>query len=312
MATTISTVRPMIRGNEKTAHRIRVAAVSLAAAVLFAWLAFYGWDYYRLDLAERAESPLHPILRPSGTIGLRLGMLGVALFLALALYPLRKRWRWLGSIGKTSHWLDYHVVAGIAAPIAITFHSSFKMAGLAGVSYWIMVAVAVSGFVGRYLYSHIPRSLNTTQLDMSELESQARDLAADLDRQRLLPADALAPLLRLPSPMEVRAMSLARLLWTMLRLDLGRPWLVASLRRRVLDRSQRVATLGGFLHSGQQELETVIGSVRRLSWLGMKMAFLERVRHAFHFWHVIHRPFSVSFAVFALIHIAVALMLGYY
>ena len=32
--------------------------------------------------------------------------------------------------------------------------------GMAGVAFWIMTAVALSGVVGRYLYAQIPRSLN--------------------------------------------------------------------------------------------------------------------------------------------------------
>jgi hypothetical protein len=31
----------------------------------------------------------------------------------------------------------------------------------------------------------------------------------------------------------------------------------------------------------------------------------------FHLWHVIHRPFSYSFALLAVIHIAVVTMMGY-
>ena len=286
--------------------------VSAAVATLILGLAIGGSGYYRMDIAERVDSPLHPLLRPSGAIGLRLGMLGFALFLVLALYPLRKRWRWLGSIGKTSHWLDFHALVGITAPILITFHSSFKLGGLAGIAYWIMIAVALSGFVGRYLYSQIPRSLNAVQLDLGELQSQARHLAEELDRQCLLPVDALAPLLRIPTPAQVRGMSLCKLLWTMFCLDLARPVLVSRLRSRVLRGSQRFLTLGGCLKSGQSELELAIASVRRQSWLGTKMAFLDRAQRAFHLWHVIHRPFSISFFLLVLVHVGVVLMLGYF
>jgi hypothetical protein len=32
----------------------------------------------------------------------------------------------------------------------------------------------------------------------------------------------------------------------------------------------------------------------------------------FHLWHVIHRPFSYSFAILACVHIGFALFIGYY
>lgn len=313
MATTFSPARNLPRKKDsELPHRLRLTFAVLAAASVILALSVGGFQYYRLDLEGRAESPLHPLLRPSGTIGLRLGMLGFCLYAVLFLYPLRKRWKWLASIGTTRHWLDFHVLVGITAPIIITFHAAFKFGGLAGWAYWIMMAVAASGFIGRFLYAQIPRSLNAAQLTMGELESQAQTLTAELDRQCILPAEAIAPLLRVPAPAEVRSMSLLTLLWTMLRLDVARPLLVSRLRRRVLSRAERFTTLGGLLRSSHPDLEAVIASVRRQSWLGTKMAFLDRVHQAFHLWHVVHRPFSFSFAVLITVHIVVVIMLGYF
>ena len=160
------------------------------------------------------------------------------------LYPIRKRWRWLGSIGKTRHWLDFHVLVGITAPILITFHASFKLRGLAGMAYWIMIAVALSGFIGRYMYAQIPRSLNADQIAFGELEQQAANLALELERQELFRPEEIAPLLNVPSPKEIRAMPLVKVLSTLMRLDLSRPFLVSRLRRRVLSGSEIVDHAG--------------------------------------------------------------------
>jgi hypothetical protein len=59
-------------------------------------------------------------------------------------------------------------------------------------------------------------------------------------------------------------------------------------------------------------MEDVITSVRRQSRLNARMAFLDRAERIFHLWHVIHRPFSLSFVALVLIHIGVAAALGYY
>jgi hypothetical protein len=313
MATTLTTPHNLAaRSDGEFPHRLRLSVAIFAAASLIIVLSVWGFDYYRLDLAGRAESPLHPLLRPSGSVGLRLGMLGMALYGVLFLYPIRKRWRWLGSIGKTRHWLDFHVLVGITAPILITFHASFKLRGLAGMAYWIMMAVALSGFIGRYMYAQIPRSLNADQIAFGELEQQAANLALDLERQELFRPAEIAPLLNVPSQKEIRAMPLASVLTTLVRLDLSRPFLVGRLRRRVLGGFEIVTTLGGFRRSSHRELETVITSVRRQSWLRTKMAFLERTHQVFHLWHVVHRPFSYSFAALVIVHVTVVLMLGYY
>jgi hypothetical protein len=150
------------------------------------------------------------------------------------------------------------------------------------------------------------------QLTMGELDAQARELAAELDRQCILPAEAIAPLLQVPTSARVRSMPLITLLWTMFKLDLARPLLVSRLRRQVLRGAGKLLTLGGLLRSGNADLEAVIAAVRHQSRLAARIAFLDRIRQAFHLWHVVHRPFSISFAALVLVHIGVVLMLGYY
>ena len=313
MATTFTSARSLpSRRDSELPHKLRLWLAISCAAIVIVGVAIYGFDYYRSDLEARVESPLHPILRPSGTLGLRLGMLGFAMYCVLFLYPIRKRWRWLASIGKTRHWLDFHVLVGITSPIIITYHSSFKLGGLAGVAYWIMIAVALSGFIGRYMYAQIPRTLNADQIAAGELQAQTAELALELERQDVLPPEEIAPLLRLPLPEAIRKMPLWTVLFTLLRLDLARPFQVRRLRRRLLSGVEILTTLGGLLASNHRELEAVIANVRRQSWLRTKMAFLERTHQVFHLWHVVHRPFSYSFALLVVIHITVVLMLGYF
>lgn len=296
----------------KWIHRFLVRLAAVAAASLIAALAIYGAAYYRAPLEERALSPLHSQLRSSGTVGLKLGMLGVGLFAVIFLYPLRKRVRWMANAGATRHWLDFHVIAGITAPLVITFHSTFHARGIAGMAYWIMVAVALSGFVGRYVYAQIPRSLHSATLTMSELQAQISALADVLSHQDLIQAPDREALLRVPSAQQIKGMSLLRMLATMLRADLARPFLIARMRRHALGGRRSLGTLAALLSSRNQALESVIASVRRQSRMVLRMAFLDRTERVFHLWHVVHRPFSLSFVALCLIHIGVVLMLGYY
>ena len=281
---------------------------TIVALVLF--LAVYGFSYYSLNVEDRPLSPLHDQLRSSGTIGLKLGFLSVGMFGLLFLYPLRKRIKYLANIGSTRHWLSFHILLGITTPVVVTFHTGFRTHGMAGLAYWTMIAVALSGFVGKYVYAKIPRRLNSVALSMTELEAQAASLAATLGDAPYLRAEDLAPLLAVPSPQAVRRMSLPALLWTMLRIDVARPLLVSRLRRRMLHGSQRIVTLGGLLASHDGGLERVVSIVRRQSRLHVAIAFLDRTERIFHLWHVVHRPFSITFVVLIAVHIAVALAMG--
>lgn len=276
------------------------------------WGLVHGFDYYHRPLEERAYHPLNHELRPSGPVGMAFAVLGVASFLGIALYAIRKRWRPLGKIGKTKNWLDVHVVLGIAAPALITLHAGFRMQNVAGISYWIMIAVMLSGIVGRYLYNQIPRRINAAELSLQEMQGMTDELAAELQSQSLVSADELRPLLAVPEKERVEAMSVLAALLLMCACDLKRPFLVARIRRRALSGVQILTRLFGLLPSSEPGLEKVIDLARHRSWMSTKISFLSKTHQTFHLWHVVHRPFSYSFAVLVLVHVGNALLMGYY
>ena len=291
-------------------HRRRLKVAATVAIASVAALAVYGWDYYLLGAAERPFSPKHELLKPSGAIAIKLGMVGVALFVTIFLYPLRKRVKWLGRIGSGKHWLDFHVIAGLTAPVIIAFHASFKFRGIAGVAFWIMLSVAISGVIGRYVYAQIPRSLSSAEASLGELADAEAALASSLAAQHLFSAQELEPILRIPAPEQVRAVPLLRAVLLMFTLDVTRPFHVARLRMRVL-RWRSALYMAGLVRTPHKELERAIDLARTKALLSKRIAFLSRSQQIFHLWHVVHRPFSYSFAVLALIHIAVVIALGY-
>ena len=299
-----------VRDGERAHHLILIAGYVIAICFLLA-LAIYGWDYYTLDIAQRPFSDKHHLLKPSGVIGLKLGFLGLGIFLAIFLYPLRKHWPWLMRQGSTRHWLDIHVLLGLSAPFIIAFHSSFKFQGFAGVAFWIMAAVSASGVVGRYLYSQIPRRVNAAELSRKEIQESQAQLAAELANQRLLPQADLRHMLRLPSQQTVDRLPIVVALVYMILLDLARVLRAARLRRHALHGAQYVTTLFGVFPTRNHALERAIRTARKEAALSKRILFLSRSEKVFHLWHVIHKPFSYTFAVLALIHITVVMMMGY-
>jgi hypothetical protein len=250
------------------------------------------------------------MLQPSGPIGLNLGFVGFALFIGIFLYPIRKHWGWLGRIGKTPHWLDIHVLMGLTAPFIIAFHSTLKFKGIAGVAFWIMLAVSVSGVVGRYLYAQIPRRVTAVELSMKELQELQESLSEQLAAQRLLPEADLRALLRMPEAQQVARLPIAIALVYMMILDVIRKFGVARLRRHASGEWFR--TFFGFVPTRHRDLETAIQAAAEEARLSKRLLFLSRSQKIFHAWHVIHRPFSYAFAVLALMHITLQFLLGYF
>ncbi len=303
-----SSVAPQPKERHDRGHKLILTLLGIAALLATAAIVVYGFDYYLTSSADRPYHPHHVLLRPSGLIGWWLGIFGFFLFCLIFLYPIRKKWAWLGNLGNSRHWFNFHVLMGVVAPVVVAFHAAFKFRGMAGVAYWIMFAVAASGIVGRYIYAQIPRSRNSTELSLQESKRLQDRLSAIIAAQRLVQPADLANLFRLPPAKFVERESVCRAIFTLLWLDVRRPFRVAKLRRQALGFGGKVLTVGGLFFSRNIALENIIDVAREQASLSKKLLFLGKSQKVFQLWHIIHRPFSYSFAVLALIHVVVSLL----
>lgn len=106
-----------------------------------------------------------PSTAPGALVGHGLGILGFLLMLATeTLYAVRKRVRgraW----GPMRTWLRVHIFTGIVGSYMVLLHGSWELGGLAGWTLLATVVVVTSGFVGRYLYTALPRTLDGAEVD---------------------------------------------------------------------------------------------------------------------------------------------------
>lgn len=115
--------------------------------------------------------------------GHTLGILGFLLMiLTETLYSLRKRTR-LASWGKMSEWLQFHIFTGLVGPYMVLLHTSWKFNGIAGAVTLLTIIVVASGFIGRYIYTRIPRTADGIELDTALGGAQA---AAIVQARRML------------------------------------------------------------------------------------------------------------------------------
>lgn len=113
--------------------------------------------------------------------GHALGIFGFILMLMTeTLYSLRKRSR-SARWGRMSGWLQFHIFTGLVGPYMVLLHTSWKFNGLAGVTTLFTVVIVVSGFIGRYIFTRIPRTMDGLEIEGTLSESalrQARRLMA--------------------------------------------------------------------------------------------------------------------------------------
>jgi hypothetical protein len=117
----------------------------------------------------------------SDLFGHGMGILGFVLMLMTeTLYSLRKRTR-SASWGRMSSWLQFHIFTGLVGPYMVLLHTSWKFNGLAGAVTLLTIVIVISGIVGRYIFTRIPRTLDGLEIEGTLSEAalrQARRLMA--------------------------------------------------------------------------------------------------------------------------------------
>jgi hypothetical protein len=240
------------------------------------------------------------LAEPSGghPFGHGLGIVGTLLMLSTeTLYSLRKRTAWLRRAGPVRYWLSAHIFTGIVGPFLVLTHTAFEFRGLAGITMLLTALVVASGFLGRYLYTAIPRSL-------AGVESSSTDLADEIDLTQTTLATLAAqysPAVQALVAADARRQRRVRGDWAMVLLRGWDDW-----RYRL--------HLRGQIRKAQQAERRTLRDVER--WL-MRRRSLERqlrmmqaARRLLSVWHVAHVPMGVALFSSIAIHVTATLYFG--
>lgn len=276
--TTELSAPPPARIRRRATYELEISLVLLGAVT-----GLYLW-------AARAGSPAS-----SGLFGHSLGVIGFGLMLATeTLYSLRKRARGR-ALGRLSSWLQWHIVGGIVGSYMVLLHTAWQFRGLAGVVTLLTLVVVASGFVGRYLYTAIPRGVDGAELTLAELEARLAAGASRLEilaRQRAAPGDPPARL-RLPP---LAAAPFGPLAGVLARPLIG--WRDRAALRRALE------GLGGQDQATADELRRLIGERHRLLRQIERLAVARRMLAI---WHTVHIPLGVALFILAFVHVGAAI-----
>lgn len=244
-------------------------------------------------------------LEAGSDAGYWIGVAGGLAMLALFLYPLRKRVRWMRGWGHTRAWFIAHMLLGLSGPWLVLVHCNFRIGSLnAAVALLSMLVVAGSGIVGRYLYVQVHHGLTQRRTELAELRESLQTSHQALEHTANFPPEAGALLKDFEQSVqdEPRRHSGASP-WPMLRLW-WRSRGVLRAARREIDR-----------HC--QQLECAQGRSRALSlqrsqWRQQASRHLAGVLRVAHFaswerlfslWHVLHLPFVYLMVICALVHV---------
>jgi hypothetical protein len=272
----------------------------LAGFAVILFVAWTGREYYELALSERPRDAMHHALKPGGLWGHTLGIVGSAMLLLLLLYSARKRRRLGLRKGPLARWLDIHILFGILGPLFITLHSAFKFHGIVSVSYFSMMAVMISGFIGRYIYIQIPRDERGTAMSIQEIDGNVEDLGRLLAERYRVPPRVLEVINAWAAP--PRTEGPLQSLFVLMFLDVMRPFRRWGLARKLRRLNRDVPP---------HVVRAIVTLANRKALLMRRRKLLRTMNAVFHLWHVVHKPFAYVMILIMIVHVAVVTAMGY-
>ncbi len=240
------------------------------------------------------------IPRSSSLLGHSIGIVGFAMMLgAEVLYTWRKQTRrrvW----GRTRWWLEMHVFVGLVGPYLVLLHSAWRLNGLAGATMLLTILMVATGFLTRYIYTAVPRTIEGVEMAKRDVDVQLHAVEVEVEGwETEHPATVAAMGRRLaalsaPTPgsdtLTVLAHSLLH--WNYLR------QLRSELRR--LDASQeQTHTLGLLLERRyrlQMQTNTLTATRRLLSLMRAAHVVVGVVLFVFAFFHIGAALYYATFA----------------
>jgi hypothetical protein len=243
--------------------------------------------------------PEHRIMRPSGVYSHGLGVVGATMIIVgVAMYSSRKRMKSLRDVGKLSVWLEIHIVLCLLGPILVIYHTTFKAGGIAAISLWTMLSVASSGIIGRFLYVLIPRNTVGGELSRGQINEEFDRISKVLLRTEE-GKQVLNGLDERFSAIE-RPRSIMGTIRCFLKLQ--------TIKRETERRTVQLLRSRTLSRELSRDLRNAAHARVRLL---QKSILLIQVERLFFLWHAIHLPFSIIMLITLVVHVGVALWLGY-
>jgi hypothetical protein len=283
----------------ETAHKIFISILVVIVLFTLIILTYKGFSYYRTSIEERFYHPDNTLLKPSGILGHGFGIAGSFLIvIGVASYMARKRYRFLSRLGILKHWLEFHIFLCTLGPILILFHTAYKFGGLVAISFWSMVAVFLSGIVGRFIYLQIPHTIEGQELSLNDIGAMKTDIAGILKSSHNLDEESY----------NIITNSIKR------KVELYQSNALIRYLKKYFDDRKTIHLVKAVLRKHKmprKEMRQIIHLVNDDIKLNRKIERLASMQNLFKYWHVVHSPFALVMLIIMVIHVGVTIAFGY-
>jgi sulfur relay (sulfurtransferase) DsrC/TusE family protein len=166
------------------------------------------------------------------------------------------------------------------------------------ISFWSMVAVFLSGIIGRFIYIQIPRTIEGRELSLNEVREMKTDVAGVLKTSYSLDEESY----------NIIADSIKK------KFELYHRNALIRYIRKHFDDQKSLRSVKSVLKRNKlpkHESDQIVALVRDDIKLNRKIERLDTMQNLFKYWHVAHFPFALVMLIIMVIHVTVTVLFGY-
>ncbi len=282
----------------QTVHRIYIFTLASIVVLTTLFLAYKGFDYYTTSLEERFYHADHTLLKPNGLFGHGLGIVGTLLILIGVFgYMAKKRYKFLSRLGRLKYWLEFHIFLCTLGPVMILFHTAFKFGGIVSIAFWSMLAVVLSGVIGRFIYIQIPRTIEGRALSLNEVKQTKSNIGDFLKGSLQLDETSYATIL---DATKIQNQGFEGNIFS----RIVRKYFED---KKTVGKVKKVLKQNNLSRANVKKVTTLIQE--ELS-LNNRIERLQTMQNLFKYWHVAHLPFALIMLIIMVVHVCVTVALG--
>jgi hypothetical protein len=161
-----------------------------------------------------------------------------------------------------------------------------------------MVAVFLSGIVGRFIYLQIPHTIEGQELSLNDIRAQKTDIAGILKSSHNLDEESY----------NIITDSIKK------KVELYQSNVLLRYLKKYFDDRKTIHLVKSVLRKHKmprKEMRQIINFVNDDIKLNRKIERLATMQNLFKYWHVVHSPFALVMLIIMVIHIGVTIAFGY-
>jgi hypothetical protein len=161
-----------------------------------------------------------------------------------------------------------------------------------------MVAVFLSGIIGRFIYIQIPRTIEGRELSLSEVRNMKGDIS-----QKLNDSLGLDEASRSVIAESIKA-----------KTEFSQSNSIVRFIKRITDDRRSLRRVKTVLKNNKlpkSQRSAILDLVKNEISLNRRIERLQLMQNLFKYWHVAHLPFALVMLVIMVIHVAVTIVFGY-